>query len=46
VYKRQGLNGTVQMDKLVLAQTPDLDRSGAVAGQQNEGASEATRWRG
>jgi len=40
------LNGTVQMDKLVLAQALDSDRSGAIAAQQNEGASEATRWSG
>jgi hypothetical protein len=40
------LNGTVQMDKLVLGQDPKPDPSGAIAVQQNEGASNATRWSG
>jgi hypothetical protein len=40
------LNGTVQMDKLVLAQALNPDASGALPVQQNEGASSAVRWNG
>ena len=40
------LNGTVQMDKLVLEQDPNPDTSRAIPVPQNEGAPNAMRWSG